>query len=67
MLLHWNCNPVKHRDEGDAFTMSSDGTGLSIVNLLSSQNRQSVNSCSVIDDFLVSGADSRSISIFNLL
>ena len=63
MLLHWNCNPSKARDEGEAFRMGSDGTDMSIVNLLSARS-VGVNSIHSHNGIIASATDNETLTLF---
>jgi hypothetical protein len=62
-LLHWNCNPSKARDEGQPFRMTSDGSEMSIVNLLSARS-VGVNSFASHAGVLVCGTDNETLTVF---
>jgi hypothetical protein len=63
MLLHWNCNPSKARDEGDRFSMSADGSDMSIMNMLASRSI-GVNSIDHYGGVLACGTDNQTITLF---
>ena len=63
MLLHWNSNPSKERDEGDAFRMATDGSGLSIVNMMPAHT-PAVTSLDSHAGVLAAATNSNSLSIF---
>ena len=63
MLLQWNCNPGKSRDEGEAFRMCDDGADMSIVNLLSARS-VGVNSLHSHSGIVACATDNETLTLF---